>query len=249
MKRCFLISIILFLLTLPNLFAQGMITDRPDFTESAVAISAKSIQIESGVLFSNSDPVSEFTYPTALARVGLGHNMEVRIGFNGWSKISLNDASETYLNDLLLEAKYQLMADDADIPAAILLVANLPTGDDEVSVEAAEIGLKLATGFDINNNLSLGINLGAISVEIASEREISSLASFSLGIGVHDKLGVFIETYAEMPQNASWQPVLDGGFTWLLSPAVQLDFYVGKGLNDHAADFLIGGGASFLLNY
>ncbi|MBI9070876.1 MAG: transporter [Melioribacteraceae bacterium] len=247
MNRYF--TIVLFFCLTTILFSQELVTDRPDFTESALVVPLHMIQVESGVEYSDFQSIEEFSYPNALFRIGVGNNLEVRFGLSGWTNVSVNDNSNNYLNDLLFEAKYQITKDDVLFPTAIMLVSTLPTGDEEVSVESAEIGVKLATGYDINDKLGLGFNLGFISVESGGKREILSLASVAMGIGITDKVSAFIEAYAEVPQNEVWQPVIDGGFTYLVTSKAQIDLYVGKGLNDYTPDLIIGAGFSFQFNY
>jgi hypothetical protein len=225
--------------------SQELVTDRPDFTESALVVPAGTVQIEAGTEYTDFNSVTDFSCPVFLARVGLDKRFEVRFGFGGWTTTTGGDKSQTYLNDLILEAKYQLTRSGSTIPMAVLLVSTLPTGDEEVSVGTTEIGLKYAFAYDLNESLGLGVNLGAISVGAEDERQMLSLASVAFGVGLSDKLAVFLETFAEIPQNQSWQPVVDGGITCLLMPLLQADFYIGKGLNDHAAELIIGGGLSF----
>ncbi len=225
--------------------AQQMVTDRPDFTESAVVVASGMMQIESGIQYTDFKTLEELSFPIALARIGMGHNLEIRLGFSGWTNITINEKSKSYLSDLILEAKYQITDENATLPMAILLVSTLPTGDDEVSVAGTEVGIKFATAFGINDRLGLGINLGAISVDAENERKIQSLVSLSLGIGINDRLGAFVEVFAKMPQSEVWQPVIDSGFTFLVTNDAQLDLYVGKGLNDYTADLIIGAGFSF----
>jgi hypothetical protein len=243
--KLFLAISSLLLISFSTTIAQGLVTDRPDFTESALVVSAKTIQIESGVEYEDFNSVTGFTYPGILARIGVGYNLEARLGFGGWTNLKINDVSNTYLNDLLFEAKYQLTSSEAEIPMALLFVATLPTGDDEVSVPSAEYGFKFATSYDINDALGLGFNIGIISTDIGTERELLSLASIALGIGLTNQISTFVEVFAAMPPNASWQPVVDGGFTFLVSNDAQLDFYVGKGLNDYGADLIVGSGFSY----
>lgn len=234
-----------FLYVLTAVNAQNIITDRPDFTESAVVVSGKTLQIESGLEYVDYKTSEELSYPKALARIGLGQNLEVRLGILGWTNVTIDNKSENYFNDFILEAKYQITDTDAKIPVSVLLVSKLPTGDEEVSSNEAEVGLKIATAFSINDFIGLGINVGAISVDNAGNREILSLASASMGIGIVDKLSAFIETYVNVPQNDVWMPILDFGFTYLINSDIQLDLYAGKGLNDYTPDFFIGAGFSF----
>jgi len=242
-----LFAVILFISIAAN--GQEMVTDRPDYTESALVVPSKMIQIESGVEFVDLSLMEELSFPNALVRIGVGRNLEFRLGFPGWTSITVNDKTESCLNDLLFEVKYQITKSDAVMPVAAILVSTIPTGDDEVSSGEMEIGLKLAAERDLSETLGLSMNIGTISVPVGDERELLSLASLALGMGINDKLGAFIEVLAEMPQNEAWQPVLDGGFTCLLSDEAQLDLYAGKGLNDHAPDFIIGAGFSIRFGF
>ena len=230
-------------------FAQELVTDRPDFTESALVVPARTIQIESGAAFVKFNTVEERSFPVALARIGIGQHAEVRVGFSGWTTVEVHDLTETYVNDMILEAKYQLTQANATLPLAILLVSTLPTGDDKISAGDPEMGVKLAGAYDLNDRIGLGVNLGAISVKSNGDRQISSLASLAMGIGLSDQVSAFIELYAEFSENRPWQPVADGGFTVLLSPLVQLDLYVGKGLNDQAPEYILGAGFSIRFGY
>ena len=132
---------------------------------------------------------------------------------------------------------------------AFILSSTLFTGDDDVSTDGAEIALVFATAYGVNDRLDLGVNLGIVSVKTNDEREIVSLASAALGIGVNDKLGAFVELLAEIPQDAPWQPLFNAGFTYLVTPTVQLDLYTGMGLNDYAPDLVLGAGFSFRFGY
>jgi len=244
--KLFFISGFFFLFS--GLFAQELVTDRPDFTESALVVPAGMVQVESGSEWENFDAHHQLTIPTVLARIGLGHSLEIRAGFGGWSRLKIDNAAKMYLNDLLLEAKYQILH-NSEMPLAVLWVTTLPTGDGAVSVQKPEMGLKLAVSRDLNDRLGLGVNLGAISVDTGATREILSLASIALGVGWTNRLSSFLEILAEIPAQASWQPVLDGGVTYLITPSTQADFYLGKGLNAHTADLILGAGFSFRFDY
>ncbi|MBU1101539.1 MAG: transporter [Bacteroidetes bacterium] len=236
--------LVLIVIASVNLFGQTFVTDRPDYTESALVIVPGMVQLEMGVGYSEMGDLSVTAYPNLLARIGVVKNLEVRVGFPGWITPKVGDNSETYLNDLLFEAKYQISKKRASVPMAILLIMTLPSGDDEVSSGSPNIGAKFAASFDLNNQFSVGANVGAVSVEANDEREILVLGSVNLGMSISNKLGAFVEVFAEAPGNKAWAPMIDGGFTFLITPTNQLDFYAGTGLNDYGPDFIIGGGFS-----
>jgi len=229
--------------------AQEMVTDRPDFTESALVVAKRTIQIESGTERVDYGTFSEWTRPSVMVRMGLGANLELRLGFAGWTGITVHDRTRTYMNDMMLEAKYQFTASDAVVPIALLLVSTWPSGEPEVSVGQTEMGLKLAASRDLNERVGISFNLGAVSSYVDQGRTWSALASVSTGISLNDRTSGFVELLADIPQSHAWQPVLDGGLTFLVRSDLQLDAYLGKGLNSHAADYKVGAGLSFRFGY
>jgi len=189
-----ILRIIFSFLLVTVVHGQDIITDRPDVTESPFSITPRTIQIESGLQYSESKALNEFTYPGALFRIGAGLDWEVRIGFPGISKIK----SENYFNDVLFEAKYQITKSDEKIPLAILLVSTLPTGDPEVSVGKSEFGLKLAGSYDFSSFVGLGINIGS-TVLSSKKSQITLMASMALGFEITSQLGAFAEFYSVLP--------------------------------------------------
>ena len=100
MNKFFLIIFLIFgILSISS--AQDLVTDRPDFTESAFVVSPKIIQLEGGVEFEDFNSVSTFSYPSILARIGIGYNLEVRLGFSGWLNERIGSNSNTFLNDII----------------------------------------------------------------------------------------------------------------------------------------------------
>ncbi|HSK75218.1 MAG TPA: transporter, partial [Thermoanaerobaculia bacterium] len=71
-------------------------------------------------------------------------------------------------------------------------------------------------------------------------------ASLSNGFSLTDRLGAYLEYYAfsEETLDGPSTHYLNGGFTWSLSPDLQLDARVGFGLNDPSPDWFAGVGAA-----
>jgi hypothetical protein len=241
--------LLLSLFIISTAVSQDIITDRPDFTESTTAIAFHKIQVESGYEYAVFTSLKEFSYPNTLLRFGMGRRWEARLGFSGWTNDMVQNHSSIYINDLDLEAKYHITGMEAPFPLAILLVSTLPTGDKQVRVAAPEFGLKFAAEHALSSSISLSSNLGGISVEVDGKRKWHYLSSLSMGINLSARLGSFVEMYAEFPPDQTWQPVFDSGLTYLLHRNAQIDFYVGKGLYDNAANIIIGCGFSFRFDY
>ncbi|MGK9476964.1 transporter [Melioribacter sp. OK-6-Me] len=222
-------------------------TDRPDFTESAFTLPFSSVQFEGGISLDINNNIKNITFPSLLTRIALHRSLEVRLGFTGWTYSE--EKSKTYLNDLILEAKYQLSI-NPELPAAILLVSKLPTGSEEISVENPEYGIKLAASHPINNYFTLSSNLGAISVVGSNDqRELLYLFSLSMGFAITDNTGWFLEFFSLMPDKHEWQPSIDSGFTYLIGNNLQLDLFAGFGLNNFTSDLFAGLGISYNMKY
>lgn len=237
------LSLIVFIFS-TLVFSQDLVTDRPDFTESAIVVPKKHVQFELGAQMESVESENVWSYPNLLVRIGLSEKAELRLGFPGWSQTGTATAN---FQDLYVEGKYQLTASDATIPMAILLAASVPSGHEAVSSGKSDYGFKYAAAYDVSNRIGLGANVGLFSVGGEDQRFLSALASISCGIAVTEKLGVFLEAFADMPENGSWTPMFDAGCTYLVRPLLQLDAYFGIGLNDYATDHFVGLGCSFLL--
>lgn len=227
--------------------SQEMITDRPDFTESAIAVPKKSVQIELGVTMQRSNNLDEWLYPNTLARIGLLENFELRLGLPGWSSQSVGAMQQTFFQDMLMEGKVQLTSTAATVPMAVIFAATIPNGDKAVSTGKSDFGIKYVAAYDFSERMGLGANVGVFSIGESRERVMSGLASVSVGLTLTDRLGSFLELYSEMPGNSTWTPTFDGGFTWLITPLFQLDATFGLGLNEAAMDQFFGLGASVRL--
>lgn len=228
------------------LYSQGLITDRPDYTESAKIVPKKSFQLESGFEFTKSGDLTENSLPNLLIRYGLHNRVEFRFGGTGWSQLKINNSTNNYRNDLLVQAKILLTKETAPSDVAVILTTTLPVGEHEVASGDAEYGFILAGQFDVTSTLGFGFNIGAKNGQVGTERYITTLLSASFGKSLTEKLGTFFEVYAEAPEQKTWSPVFDTGLTYLAKNKSQFDCYLGLGLNNEAPDVIIGVGYSQL---
>jgi hypothetical protein len=151
--------------------------------------------------------------------------------------------------------KYQLWLEQADcfIPEAALLThLSLPTGDDTFSTHRADPSFRFLFSHTLTDTLSLSYNFGAAweSQEgLDGDRDTLSVFQYtvSLGKGVTDKLGLFVELFGDIPMNAEGTPenLVDGGITYLLADNFQVDFSMGFGLSEAADDLFFGAGVSY----
>jgi len=234
-------------------FAEALVTDRPDQSESTNIVQPGYIQIEAGLLITGlSDDNTITEIPGTLLRIGLIEKLELRIGIDGM--IMNKDADTSEFGDSELGAKYFLCAEDGWIPeSAILGSISIPTADGN---EDLGYGLRYAGGYTLSDKYSVGTNLETnwtqgINSDGDDALNLGLFYSAVLGVGLSDELGCFIEYFGESPVGAGGTPenLIDGGFTYLLSDMFQLDAYAAVGVSEAAPDWMFGAGFSYLLGF
>lgn len=249
-----------------GLAAQGtppLVTDRPDQTESTGAVPPGFVQFELGWTVGESSDATErvtaHTLPEALLRIGLLPRLEGRVGLPTWSSTEVEagdvETRTQGLGDLFLGAKLALAEGAGSTPSLALLGGTtIPTGEEGVGSERADPSFRLAASGQLAERLSLGVNAG-VRWETESvdgpdgaglETQADVLYTAALGIGVSERLGVFLESFgfAGLEASRPTRHSVDGGLTLLLAPNLQLDVRGGVGLDDDAEDWFLGTGVS-----
>lgn len=231
------------------LFAQvtspPLVTDRPDFTESASAVAPGHLQLEAGYTFTHSDDVDEHTLGELLFRIGLWDGIEGRIGVNSIAWV--DDGDEAGIEDPSLGLKAVLATAQGGRPAiAILIGSTVPIGDDDIGEDDWQPGVTGAFAWDLSDRLGLGVNVGYTYASEDDERFDQGSASLALGIGLTERTGAYVEAFTIFPAGDSTgdDVTLDGGVTYLVHDSFQLDARVGVGLTDDAPDVFVGFGVA-----
>ena len=219
--------------------AQEIVTDRPDQTESSTTVPNKSFQMEMGFGSVNYDGKRLSLLPTALFRYGLSESIEFRfaeqlVGFNN----KATSETEFGLSDIELGLKIQVLKME-DINTEIAFVSHLivPTGLSELTNTYYGTINKLAISYSINDFLDFGYNLGYNYYGTGNGDLTYSLV---LGIGLFDKIGMYLETFGEYSDFAEFTSNFDSGLTYLVKDNLQLDFSFGLGLNQKMNYYSIG---------
>jgi hypothetical protein len=222
-----------------------LVTDRPDFTESAVTVPRGDVQLESGYTFTRAEDGDEHALGEILLRIGLVERLEARIGLgsHAWMTAAGNDPSG--FEDPSLGLKAVLAQEErAGVAAAVLAATSIPIGDRDVGEDDWQPEIKLAVSRGLSEALALAANAGYARASEGGEGFDQGSASLSLGMGLSERWGAYAEAYGTFPASPSGddEAVLNGGFTFLLHPLLQLDARAGAGLTDAAPDFFVGVG-------
>lgn len=253
--------LILFLITF-SLIAKAqnetpeLITDRPDQTESSAVVPHKSLQIETGFVMKNKETdfivQRSYEYNTTILRYGLLKNMELRLGMEYLGDKVSNKKSDTTNNVLGLSPIYTgfkiKIAEEEGWKPEIAFLGGLVlpfTADKEYKPDYSATNIRFLFANTLSDRFSIGYNLGA---EWDGETAATGyFYSLSLGIGLTDKLGMFVEGYGLLPEEGDSESLFDAGFTYLVFPNFQLDLSGGIGLNDNAIDNFLSFGLTYRL--
>lgn len=246
----------------PAPLTEPLATDRPDFTETTDAVPAGHLQVEGGYTFSydreGRNKGEAHTAPELLLRVGLVQDFEFRLGWEGYTwldetsegrsragrRVLFDDASSG-ASDLSVGFKYKFFEQDGLRPHLGAIAAlTLPTGSDGFSSDDVDPEVKLLWAYDLSEHTSVAGNVNFAVPTEDSERFFQSSASISLFHGLTDDVGAYFEYFGFYPgaHDTDCANYLNGGFTWLITENLQLDWRAGFGLNEEADDFFTGAG-------
>ena len=208
-----------------------IVTDRPDQTESSSTVGKGNLQIEAGLLigFAGEDEnaVRQILAPTTLFRYGITEGIELRL-LSQLESIKIQDQVAQGISDIEVGAKIQLFQkEESRFEVAFLSHLLVPTGSENLSLERFGTINKLAVSQEINETLGLGYNLGYNYFGRGSGMLTYSAV---LGVGVNDKVAIYVEPYGELVDMEEFVLNFDTGLTYLVKDKLQLDFSFGTGL-------------------
>jgi hypothetical protein len=226
---------------------EPLVTDRPDFTESASVPGGGHVQVEGGWTVEGDGDARAHALGEILVRIGLGERFEARVEPATWISSDPGDGADDVsgLDDGGIGVKAMLFrARPPGVPAAALLVGTtVPTGDAGIGEEGWQPEARLALGWDLSERWSLGANAGWGRPEEGGERFDQALGSVAVGRALGARLGAFLELFGRAPAGAGSDAdaaYVDGGLTLAFGPDAQLDARAGAGLTDAAADWFFG---------
>ena len=238
-----------------SLFAQeenigAISTDRPNATYAASMMNYKYLQVESGGIYQelegNGYVEDAITYNTSVIRYGLLTNLEVQASWsyqennyhhrdltskNGFSALHL--ATKVGVTEQMGWVPKMTLFSQLSFPFAV---------SKDYQNETTGIEVRMLMNNDLSKRSSLSYNLGVNKLNDASE--ISYVYTLSYGYSITQKIGLFAEVYANIPEDHTAEHFWDIGGTYLLSNNFQADLLFGTGF-DNAQNYQIAAGLSY----
>ncbi len=242
-----------------------LVTDRPDFTESTDAVPFGRVQLELGYTFTydreGRERRRDHTAPELLARFGIWENLELRIGWDGYSwtesrfefqnpsgRTVTGDDWEQGANDLSLGVKYKFFDQDGWRPHfGVIGEFTVPSGSGGVSSGDVDPGLVLLVSYDVSDRVVVSSNIGIAAISDDRGRFAQGSASLAVGLALSEKWGTYVEYFGVYPnaRHNDCAHSINAGLTYLINDNLQLDWRIGAGLNEEADDFFTGAGLAW----
>lgn len=224
-------------------------TDRPDFTDGTATVPGGHTQLEAGYTFAPDDRSTEHTLGELLIRIGFASRAEFRVGFDSYAWSRGPAGPQSGFTDTSLGVKLRLLRSEAGsfLPSITLLGASsLPTGARTFGDPGAQPEAKLAVGWRPTDRLDVASNLNYTYASGAEARFHRLSGSLALDYDWTRRIGSYVEGYGFAPRNADDVDVayLNGGLTYRVSPALQLDARAGVRAH-HVGNRFFGIGLSY----
>lgn len=239
----------------PGESEEPIVTDRPDFTESAEVVPRRfAAQIEGGYTFTRAGEEREHALGEILVRVPVAERVELRFGVPSYLflRTGMNGDASGF-DDAFFGAKFALSKGAGETglfkrPTAALLVGTtLPTGARAVREDDLQPEAVLALSSDLTERVSLSSNIGFVRASDGGDNFNQFLGSLALGLSLTERVGAYIEVYGFTRVDATTRDsarFANGGVTFLVNDDFQLDARAGVGLGNNVSgpDYFFGFG-------
>ena len=221
---------LLFLLS-QFVFAQNIITDRPDQTESAITLEKGRLQIESGILNQQegegNEKLESLIIPTNLFRYGISKKVELRLVLQLDGIRVFEDKDFQYaMGNIELGTKIVLnQKENPTIEFALISHLKLPNDDED------RFGFlnRISLAHSIAQNSSIGYNFG---YNYYNRGQGDFIYTIAIGHSLSEKISFYVEPYGSVFTSTSPLSNFDYGLTYLINSNLQLDLSLGLGLNN-----------------
>lgn len=232
----------------------ALVTDRPDFTESAEVVGRAVFQMESGFTFDKFTLEGErsrsISGPYPLLRLGLSRRVELRFAGDGysWQRTSslTEDERANGRSDYSAGGKVKLFDQTRALPDfAVIAAVTLPKGHPHFRAAGYDTEFKFCFAKDAPLGFTVSSNVNLAPVKDAAGHYISRAFSISAGHAMWRNLSMYIETYnVTIDRNLGTSTILNGGLTHPIGKGVQVDVLTGHSVAGRQVGWFVGVGLS-----
>jgi hypothetical protein len=217
--------------------------DRPDFTESALVVPPRALQIEGGMTWQRSDSsTTEFQAAELALRYGAWARFEWRLALPNYVRVSSDAAWIAGASDPLFGFKVQAGPLPSKTELAVIVQASLPIGSFKLSSDRVDPQVKVPFSHPLGGPWSLNGQASFFFPTIADSRDSVFQPTLSVSRDLTARSGAFLEYIGEFSRLFPDFNVLHAGYTYQPLPRLQLDVHAAVGISNAAPDFFVGAG-------
>jgi hypothetical protein len=217
-------------------------TERPSFSSSPLALATGFWQLEAGYQATRNngtDSLTEQTLPNALLRFGFYKNLELQLNSIGFKRTRTGGVETDGFQDMNLGVKWQINKSDAFIPIGLFAGVSLPVGSSDFTSD--DYDPSIGVFWSHSSRLEW---FGTVKAQ-KSGGKYSYDNAVGINFSLKETTGAFVEFHSSMPEGSGPSHNLNGGITWLLAYALQVDIHGAVGLNSRANDYSAGLGIAY----
>ena len=219
-------------------------TERPDFTNTPVALAFGKIQLEGGVSYAKSGGVRSWDGPEALLRYGFHPTWEVQIGLPNFTQFRDDSGSTSGFGDTTLAVKHTWTKEGASIDFGTTFYTTAPTGKDGFTSGAWDGGVLILAQGDLGHNWGLGTMLQLDQVTQDGVKNSQAFLSASFGYQLNEKTQPFFELAAMAQRYGGQEAFFQTGFLYRTDNDHQWDVHAAVRLDENQSFSNIGVGYS-----
>jgi hypothetical protein len=237
-----------------------MVTDRPDTTESPYSVPPGHFQLEMSFFDYSRDLSPDpqdsvrnqtWSFSQMNCKLGLLHDMDLQIVFDTYTQQrSTTDEVTNKLSgfgDVTLRLKMNMWGNDEGTTALALMPYVKIPSNTRLSNKEWEYGLIIPFAVAVNDRVGLGFmgQMDLVSDPNTGGYDFEWMQTATMGIGLTEKLGMYVEMVCVAGPSTDCRVLLDGGLTFSVTDDLVFDAGLRIGMNRAAEDIGVFTGMSF----
>jgi len=222
--------------------------DRPGIAFSTATLPAGTFMWEQGapdVETSSQSDDAETTYGVGSRfRAALTDSVEVQVATSFFDVSRWHAAGKTETadgrGDASVALKAALPSANERFSWATLATVTSANGANRFTNGSTSYDLGATVGYQLSDSMNTGLFVDVGHLDGATNVQVSP----NLNVGLTRTLGAFVEAGAVFADHGTSDVVAGGGFTWMVTPAVQLDASADFGLTSQSPKVVAGLGVS-----
>lgn len=241
----------------PRELMRELSTDRPDKTETAYTVDAGHFQIEMDIFsysYDKHNPEFSDTTVESLAiapmnlKLGVLNNVDLQFIVEPYVSVRTHERDgvdrverRRGFGDLTVRSKINLWGNDSGATAlAVMPFVKIPTNQDDLGNNSVEGGIILPLSASLPYGWGMGVmtEVDFIRDELGDGHHAEFVNTIAFGRDIIGNLAGFIEFFSlvSAERDSDWVGTVDVGFTYLITPDIQLDGGVNLGVTRAAED-------------